>query len=33
MSGMDFFIWVLVIGYAFARHRLHRRNNHKRGPQ
>lgn len=24
MSGLDFFIWVLVAGYLFARWRLHR---------
>lgn len=31
MTGLDFFIWVLVAGFLFARWRLHRRHQEKRG--
>jgi hypothetical protein len=31
MTGIDFFIWVLAGGYLFARVRLHRRQQQKRG--
>jgi hypothetical protein len=30
MTGLDFFIWTLVVGYLMARSRLHRRNQQKR---
>jgi hypothetical protein len=33
MSGLDFFIWALVVGYFFARRRLHRHQQQKRGQQ
>jgi hypothetical protein len=31
MTGIDFFIWALALGYALARHRLHRRHQQRRG--
>jgi len=31
MTGLEFFIWTLAGGYAFARWRLHRWQQQKRG--
>jgi hypothetical protein len=33
MTGLDFFVWTLVVGYLVGRFRLHRHRQHRRRNQ